>query len=60
VILMLPVREPPDLGVKLIEMVQFSCFFKLTLQLLLCAKSPETVMLDMTSAAFPPLETVTT
>jgi hypothetical protein len=57
---MLPVREPPDVGVKLIEMVQFSCFFKPTLQVLFCAKSPETVMLDITSAAFPPLETVTT
>src|SRR5947208_755919 len=55
-----PVLEPLDLGLKLTDRLQSSCFFNARLHVLLCVKSLDELMLEMTSAAFPELETVTT
>jgi hypothetical protein len=54
-----PLRKPPLVGLKVIDMVQFLPAAKVALQLLVCAKSPAVVMLAILSVALPVLVRVT-
>lgn len=59
VIVRLPVRLPPAVGVNVTETVQFAPMATLVPQVLVSAKSPEAAMDEMLSAAEPELEIVT-
>jgi hypothetical protein len=54
-----PLREPPEVGVKVTLIVQEAPAATLVPQLLVCAKFPLAVMLATASAAFPELDRVT-
>ena len=54
-----PVRVPVAVGVKVTFTVQLVLTARLAPQLLVCAKSPLALMLDMLAAAVPVFETVT-
>jgi hypothetical protein len=56
----IPVREPAEAGLKVTDTPQRSpLFFKGAVHVFPCAKSPDTVTLEIESATFPSLVRVT-